>query len=69
MFFNKLPALAYEHENLNMSLSNRTTVDRPSYYNLRSSINYNDPYTYEGGNPSLVPMYTNKLSYLLGWKD
>ena len=52
-----------------MSLSDRTIVRRPNYFNLRSSISYNSPYSYEGGNPSLKPMFTNKLTYMFGWKD
>ena len=61
--------VAYQKNNIKMSLSNRTIVRRPNYYDLRSSIAYNNAYTYEGGNPSLLPMYVNKLAYLFGWKD
>lgn len=52
-----------------MSLSSRTTVRRPTYFNLRSSISYNNPYAYEGGNPLLQPMYTHKITYLFEWKN
>ena len=52
-----------------MALGYKTIVRRPNYFNLRSSITYNSPYNYEGGNPLLRPMYTNKLSYTLGWKS
>lgn len=52
-----------------MSLSYRKTIKRPSYSQLRSSISYYDPYTYEGGNPALQPTFINKLTYLFGWKD
>ncbi len=42
-------------------LGKRTTAD--------ALYSYNNPYTYEGGNPSLQPMYTQKLPYLFGYKD
>lgn len=62
-------SIAYRSNDFSSSLGYKTTVRRPNYFNLRSSISYNDPYTYEGGNPSLKSMFTSKLSYLLGWKD
>ena len=61
-------SLAYHNGPIQMSLNSRTTVRRPTYFNLRSSVSYNNPYTYEGGNPTLKPMYTHKLTYLFGWK-
>ncbi|RNC63419.1 outer membrane beta-barrel family protein [Proteiniphilum sp. X52] len=62
-------SLSYQVNNIKMNLSYRTTVRRPNYFNLRSDVSYNDPYLYEGGNPSLKPMFTNSLTYLFGWKD
>lgn len=62
-------SFSYEHESINMSLTSSTLVQRPHYYYLRSDVAYNGPYVYEGGNPSLVPTYTHKLSYLFGWKS
>lgn len=71
VFNNWLPtfSFSYRNENLNMTLGYKTIVSRPNYFNLRSSITYNSPYAYERGNPSLRPMFTNKLSYTLGWKS
>ena len=71
IYNNWLPtfSFSYRNENLNMNLGYKTIVRRPNYFNLRSSITYNSPYDYEGGNPSLKPMFTNKLSYTLGWKN
>lgn len=68
---NVLPSVSvgYKGETMNMSLSYRSTVRRPSYGQLRSSIMYIDPYTYEGGNPALRPLFTNRVSYLFGWKN
>ncbi|MBR8706327.1 TonB-dependent receptor domain-containing protein [Bacteroides pyogenes] len=62
-------SFSYRNEQLNMALGYKTIVRRPNYFNLRSSITYNSPYSYEGGNPSLKQMFTNKLSYTFGWKD
>lgn len=71
IYNNWLPtfSFSYRNEHLNMTLGYKTIIRRPNYFNLRSSITYNSPYSYEGGNPSLKPMYTNKLSYTFGWKD
>lgn len=62
-------SFSYERGVINMSLTSRSTVQRPHYYYMRSDVAYNGPYVYEGGNPSLVPTYTHKLSYLFGWKS
>lgn len=62
-------SIAYQDESIHMSLNGRAIVRRPTYFNLRSSISYNNPYTYEGGNPSLKPMYTYKVTYLFGWRN
>jgi len=62
-------SISYQSGNISSSLSYKTIVRRPNYFNLRSSITYNSPYNYEGGNPSLKPMFTNKFTYLFGWKD
>lgn len=71
LYHNVFPtfSVSYKQKDVGMSFAYRTTVRRPNYYNLRSSIAYNNPYSYEGGNPALTPMYTHKLSYLFGWKD
>ncbi|MDN5292033.1 MAG: hypothetical protein PWQ06_2272 [Anaerophaga sp.] len=62
-------SLSYNNGEINMLFSYKTVVRRPNYFNLRSSITYNNPYNYEGGNPSLKPMFTNRLTYMFGWKD
>lgn len=71
IYNNWFPSLtfSYKTDYINMTLGYKTIVYRPNYYNLRSSITYNSPYDYEGGNPSLRPMFINKLSYTFGWKD
>ncbi len=71
IYNNWFPSLtfSYKTDYINMALGYKTIVRRPNYYNLRSSITYNSPYDYEGGNPSLKPMFANKLSHTFGWKD
>lgn len=59
----------YENGNINFSLAYRNTTKRPSYFALRSSVEYNNPYCYEGGTPDLQDKRTNMLSFSLGWKD
>lgn len=54
---------------INTSLNYRNTVSRPNYRQLTSSIEYFDPYTYQGGNPALKPSFKSKLNYLFGWKN
>ena len=44
-----------------MQLSYAIDVERPSYSALRSNITYANRYTYETGNPFLVPSYTNNF--------
>jgi hypothetical protein len=67
---NLLPniALSYSDKKYQMMLSYRSTIYRPSYYQLRNSIQYDGPYTYESGNPYLKPTYKNSLSFLMSWK-
>ena len=36
---------------------------------LRNSVEYNNPYEYEGGTPNLLPQKTNMFSFSLGWND
>ena len=50
------------------SLSYKRTVDRPSYYQLRNSTQYNSPYSYEAGNPYLLPTIVNQFSLLVQLK-
>lgn len=57
------------NENLQMELSYRNTVSRPSYSSLRSFIAYMGPFQYATGNPLLQPTYTNSLTYMLRWRQ
>lgn len=46
----------------NASLNYICKTSRPSYNNLRSEIQYNNRYLYEGGNPYLRPSISNDVS-------
>ena len=53
--------------NLQLNYSRKTS--RPSYWELRNFIQYDNRYTYEGGNPLLRPQFTHNvaLSALRSW--
>ncbi|RGK95162.1 outer membrane beta-barrel protein [Prevotella disiens] len=51
-----------------MQLSYGVDVSRPGYSNLRSGVQYDNRFTYEGGNPLLRPTLYKDLSYTLSWK-
>ncbi|GHT18081.1 hypothetical protein FACS189429_3730 [Bacteroidia bacterium] len=61
--------LAYQTDNLQMQFAYRNSTYRPSYYQLRSEMQYDNPYMYEGGNPYLKPMIINTLSCLFVWEN
>ena len=49
-------------------LSYTAKVDRPSYTILSSNVQYNDRYTYQGGNPLLQPTTTHTIEMNLSYK-
>ncbi len=51
------------------SVSYTVKTNRPSFQLLRSSVNYNNRFVYEGGNPMLTPETNHdlQLSTLYGW--
>lgn len=51
-----------------MQLSYAADINRPSYYYLRSGIQYANRYTYETGNPFLVSEIRKNLNYELAYK-
>lgn len=51
-----------------MQLGYATDIARPSYGNLRSGVQYDNRYTYETGNPLLVPTISRNVSYGLSWR-
>ena len=46
---------------MQLSLSYRRDIQRPAYSNLTSSTIYVNRYTYQSGNPYLLPTYTHSL--------
>lgn len=62
-------SFSYNKKRLGVSLSYRTMIQRPSYYQLRSEISYNDKFTYEGGNPALRPAIIHRYTFTLSYKD
>ena len=48
---------------LQMSLSYRRDIQRPAYGNLTSSTMYVNRYTYQSGNPYLLPTYNHSLVF------
>ena len=51
-----------------MQLSYAADINRPSYHNLRSGIQYDNRYTYETGHPFLVSQISRNLNYELAYK-
>lgn len=51
------------------SLAYRTIVARPSYWNLRNSVSYNNQFCYESSNPGLKQTYTHQISFLMKYHD
>lgn len=62
-------SIAYSGDQVQMQLSYKNSIERPSYTQLRNHIQYDGPFAYESGNPYLKPLRMNSLSYMLGWKD
>lgn len=46
------------------SLTYSTKTNRPSFFQLRSSLNYNNRFVYEGGNPLLTPETIHDVSLM-----
>ncbi|MDR0977320.1 MAG: TonB-dependent receptor [Prevotellaceae bacterium] len=61
--------ISYRGEKVQMSLGYRSTISRPGYYQLRNAIQYDDPYTYEQGNPYLQPTRMDDITYTLMWRN
>lgn len=51
-----------------MMLTYSSDVTRPTYWMLRSNATYGNRYTYETGNPFLVPQVRSNLEYTLSYK-
>lgn len=64
-YSNLFPSLALSamFGKLNLQLGYAADIRRPSYYQLRSNINYDNRYTYEGGNPFLQPSKSHNVNF------
>lgn len=63
MYRDFFPLLAISYSGpVNINLSYRSSIQRPSYNQLRSNVQYNNAYSYEGGNPYLKPALTHEVS-------
>lgn len=51
-----------------MQLAFATDIYRPSYYELRDGVQYNNRYTYDSGNPFLVPSISRNINYAFSWQ-
>ncbi len=61
--------ISWEGDKLACELSYNSYIQRPTYKQLSSYVQYDNKYTYEGGNPLLRPSYLSELSFSLsyGW--
>jgi len=71
LYNNWLPeaSFSYQKNKIQMQLSYRNSTNRPSYSQLRSEVQYDNPYSYEAGNPYLKPTMINTLSYILTYSN
>lgn len=69
-FGNLLPSLSLSLPvgKTQMQLSYGATIKRPSYYDMRSGIGYDNRYTYESGNPFLVSEISRNINYMVSYK-
>lgn len=70
VFNNLFPSLSLSamFGGLGLQLGYSSDISRPSYNSLRSSINYDNRYTYEGGNPFLLPSKSNDVNFAASYK-
>ena len=61
-------ALSAMFGKLGLQLGYSTDIRRPSYNQLRSNINYDNRYTYEGGNPFLLPTKSHNVNFAASYK-
>ncbi|HOE04341.1 MAG TPA: TonB-dependent receptor, partial [Bacteroidales bacterium] len=47
----------------------RRTISRPDYQNLNPTINYDDEYMFETGNPALKPQFTDNFEMNFSYND
>ena len=68
MFFPNI-SLSYALNNIQTVAGFERKIAYPSYYQLRSNIQYSSPFIYESGNPFLQPKIENRFIMMFAWKD
>lgn len=70
VFNNVFPSLSLSGTfgDFSVQLGYASDIYRPSYSQLRSNITYDNRYTYEGGNPFLLPSKSNNVNLSLTYK-
>ena len=61
-------ALSLGLKDVNLQLNYSVGIERPSYGQLTSEVQYGNKYTYTAGNPYLRPMIFNKLLFGVSYK-
>lgn len=61
-------ALSAMFGKLGLQLGYSADIQRPYYEQLRSNINYDNRYTYEGGNPFLLPTKSHDVNFAASYK-
>ena len=61
-------SLSFPLKNVKVSASYKVTVNRPSYSQLSSNVQYNSRYYYQGGNPLLQPSYEHQVGVNIGYR-
>lgn len=70
--YNKLfpnMSFSYNGGSYQLQLSYEKKITYPSYYDLRSNVQYSSPFIYEGGNPLLKPSIYHNITAMYIWRD
>lgn len=62
-------SVAYNRNRFSIAASYRTTIRKPTYQQLRSHVNYNNKYSFEGGNPSLQKNVNHNFNLTMRYGD
>jgi hypothetical protein len=60
-------SMSYSDKAMNLNVAYERKINYPSYNQLRSNVQYDSPFTYEGGNPNLVPTLSHEFTMTAGW--
>lgn len=59
----------YSSNSTHFNLSYRTIVSRPTYFELRNTVQYNSSFAAQKGNPNLHPTYMHRLALTMSHRD